>query len=110
MDREKINYLYSRYKAQQLSPEEEKEWAALLADPEQDPKLRSIVGADWDGLDLRQLKSLPGTKAKRILNEILLMPQFKVQRKNYWWSGAAAAVAILILATWFFNPFGDPDD
>lgn len=109
MQKEKIIFLYSRHKAKMLSEQEEQLWQALLEDPEHDHLLKEIIGADWNEMELGNLKSMSEIRANRLLDEIILLPQYRKRRSIYWLSGVAAAVAVIVFSIMLFDPFSSSD-
>lgn len=93
MEEQRLNYLYQQHKAQLLSPVEELEWQAALA--EDSNLLLRTVGADWDQLTPDKYIKVDANSSKNTLKYILSQPQLKPAFKL--WAKIAVAAALVFI-------------
>lgn len=104
MDQQRIEFLHHQYLNNGLSGEELTEWEALLEDEKSIPVLKSLLEANWEGMEVRDRISLDEHKSAAILEYIKVHPQFEQPKRMLWPRiGAVAAILLLISGILFFK-------
>lgn len=95
MDKDRINYLYAQYRADNLTGEELLEWEALLAGHED--ALRELTEALWNRED--ETPGMEHAEAMEVYEHIVSRPQERQPTWRLWPRIAIAASVILALSS-----------
>jgi len=103
MNKERLKYLYLRYKNKTISSTEIQEWDALIYDPNLEPQLKEILEAEWQDYKTEELQVLNAEKAEGIFKRVVSEPQEHTKLKI--WpriAVSAAAVTAITLGIWLY--------
>lgn len=105
MDKDRIDYLHTRYISGRLTESELREWKTMVDSPFYESRVLSFIEQSWKQLPDEILSDIEQEISDEMLLRITSKPQIKPKRRNLWITiPAAAAILVLIFTSvWYFS-------